>query len=229
MKETVVITGAGSGLGASLARKFSSLGSHVCLIGRTQEKLLETASKLENDYSIFEADVTSRVSVRNTIRKIQEERDSIDCLVNNAGVGVFKCIEELTEEEINQMIDINLKGTIYCTQEVLTGMREKNKGTIVNIVSGSGKVAKPTESVYSASKFGVRGFSDALALEVEDSKINIFSAYMGNMKTNLWRNDLENKNLDLYMDPEDVAEIIIENLKPRKHLNVSDITILNHN
>ncbi|WP_227937644.1 SDR family oxidoreductase [Alkalihalobacillus deserti] len=227
-KESVVITGAGSGLGASLARKFSSNGSHVCLLGRTKEKLFETASKLESDYSIFEVDVTSRLSVKNTIAKIQADRDSIDCLVNNAGVGIFKYIEHLTEENINQMIDTNLKGTIYCTQEVLTGMREKNKGSIVNIVSGSGKVAKSTESVYSASKFGVRGFSDALALEVKDSNIHIFSAYMGNMKTNLWSNELARENLDSYMDPDDVADIIIKSLKPRKHLKVSDITILNH-
>ncbi|TQR17931.1 SDR family oxidoreductase [Psychrobacillus soli] len=228
IEKTVVITGAGSGLGASLARKYSASGNHVCLLGRKKDKLVRIASKLEGNHSIYEVDVTSTTSIKNVMAKIREERGSIDCLINNAGVGVFKHLEELHEEEINQMIDTNLKGTIYCTREVLPGMRERNKGSIVNIVSASGKEAKATESVYSASKFGVRGFSDAIALELKNSNIQIFSVFMGNMKTDLWGDDHPEAQLNNYMDPEDVAEIIIENLKPRRHLCVTDITILNH-
>lgn len=227
-EKTVVITGAGSGLGASLAKQFSVCGYHVCLLGRTQDKLIRTASKLKNDHSVYEVDVTSLTSVHHVMKKIQEARGSIDCLINNAGVGVFKYFGDLKPKEIDQMIDTNLKGTIYCTQEVLAGMKEKNRGTIVNIVSASGKVAKETESVYSASKFGVRGFSDALALELKNSGVQIFSVYMGNMKTDLWGDEHPEVQLNNYMDPDDVAEIIIENLKPRKHLYVTDVTILNH-
>jgi len=228
IEETVVITGAGSGLGASLARKYSACGYHVCLLGRTKDKLVGTASKLESSHSIYEVDVTSIRSVTTVMEKIREERGSIDCLINNAGVGVFKHLEELHEEDINQMIDTNLKGTIYCTREVMPGMRERNKGCIVNIVSASGKEAKATESVYSASKFGVRGFSEALALELKNSHVHIFSVYMGNMKTDLWGDEHPEAQLSNYMNPDDVAEIIIENLKPRRHLCVTDVTILNH-
>jgi len=227
MKETVVITGAGSGLGESLAKQFSAVGHHVCLLGKTKAKLEQTAAFLKNDYSIYELDVTSSVSVENVMKEIWNERERIDCLVNNAGVGMFKYAEEINESEINQMIDTNLKGTIYCTQRVLEGMKKKNKGLIVNIVSASGKYAKATESVYSASKFGVRGFIEALGMELAETNIQVFSAYMGNMETNLWRNNLSADKQGNYMESDEVAEIIVECLKPRKNLAVSDITIMN--
>jgi uncharacterized protein len=226
--DTVVITGAGSGLGASLAKKYSKLGSYVCLLGRSKEKLTQTARELEGDSSIYEVDVRSRRSVREVIEEIKNHRGSIDCLINNAGIGIFKNIEELTEDEIVQILDTNLKGTIFCTQEVLVCMKEQNSGQIINIVSGSGKVAKPTESVYSASKFGVRGFSDAVALELANTNIKIHCAYMGNMRTNLWQEDIHEEQLNKFMEPDDVADIIIESLKYQNKMYVKDITILNH-
>lgn len=218
----VVITGAGSGLGASLAKKYSELGCHVCLLGRTQTKLIRTAETLSNNHSIYEVDVSSKNDVANVMQLIKEEVGQIDLLINNAGVGVFDLTENLSEESIHQMIDINLKGTIFCTQEVLNDMKERNQGNIVNIVSLSGKRGKITESVYSASKFGARGFTENLALELEDTGIRVFGAYMGNMKTELWEGAISEET---YMEPEDVADIIIESIKPRKNMLVQEIVI----
>lgn len=225
--KTVVITGAGTGLGAALARMLSEQGSHLCLLGRRKHKLLATAEGLKNDSSIYEVDITSSSAVKKVMEEIVSEHDTIDCIINNAGVGIFKWLDELDEEAIHQMIDTNLKGTIFCTQHALTAMRTKNKGLIINIVSASGKRAKETESVYSASKFGVRGFSEAMALELKGTNIQLFSVYMGNMKTELWSEEQPEETLNKYMSPEDVAEIIVESVKPRKNVSVTDITILN--
>lgn len=182
----VVITGAGSGLGASLAKKYSDLGCHVCLLGRTQTKLIRTAETLNHNHSIYEVDISSKSDAAKVMQLIKEEIGQIDLLINNAGVGIFDLTENLSEESVQQMIDINLKGTIFCTQEVLNDMKKRNQGYIVNIVSLSGKRGKATESVYSASKFGVRGFTESLAIELEHTAIIVFGAYMGNMKTELW-------------------------------------------
>lgn len=224
VKEIAVITGAGSGLGAALARKYSEAGAYVCLLGRTKSKLEKVSQQLGNGSSIYEVDVTSKQSVKSVIEEIAHEHGRIDILINNAGVGIFKSADELSENEVDQMIDTNLKGTIYCTQEVLAEMKRQNSGSIINVVSASGKVAKETESVYSASKFGVRGFLEALTLELKGWDIHVLAAYMGNMKTDLWKNAEAGSN---YMDPDDVAEIILDNLKKRTNTVVTDVTILN--
>ena len=185
-KNIVVITGAGSGLGAALAKKYSGLGYYICLLGRTKSKLEETAKTLSNGHSIYEVDVSSKQMVAQIIQSIQDEFGSIQLLINNAGVGYFDNAENLSEDSVHQMIDINLKGTIFCTQEVLKGMKERNEGTIVNIVSTAGKEGKVTESVYCASKFGVKGFTESLALELNETSINVCAVYMGGMRTEFW-------------------------------------------
>ncbi|KAA9031154.1 SDR family oxidoreductase [Niallia endozanthoxylica] len=225
MNQNVVITGAGSGLGASLARKYSNLGYHVCLLGRTQEKLIQTANRCKNSYSIYEVDVSSMNEVTKVFRLIKEEVGQIDLLINNAGVGVFDLTENLSLESIDRMIDINLKGTIFCTQAVLEDMKQKDQGAIVNIVSLSGKRGKALESVYSASKFGVRGFTESLMDELKESNIKLFAAYMGNMKTELWG---DGEGEETYIHPDDVADIIIDMMKPRKYAAVDEVMIRNN-
>ncbi|MED1741969.1 SDR family NAD(P)-dependent oxidoreductase [Bacillus swezeyi] len=224
MDMNVVITGAGSGLGASLAKKYSNLGYHVCLLGRTQTKLIRTAEALTNNYSIYEVDISSKKDVAKVMQLIKKEMGTIDVLINNAGVGTFDVTENLSEESIHQMIDINLKGTIFCTQEELDDMKKRNQGYIVNIISHSGKRGKVTESVYSASKFGVRGFTESLALELEPTAVKVFGAYMGNMKTELWGGA---STEETFMEPDDVADIILENIKPRKNILVKEVVIKN--
>lgn len=210
----VVITGAGSGLGASLGKKYSDLCCHVCLLGRTKTKLIRTTETLSHNHSIYEVDVSSKREVAKVMQLIKEEVEQIDLLINNAGVGIFDLTENLSEESIHQLIDINLKGTIFCTQEVLNDMKKRNQGYIVNIVSLSGKRGKASESVYSASKFGSRGFTESLAIDLEHTAIRVFGAYMGNMKTELWEGASTEKT---FIEPDDVADVIMESIKPRKY------------
>lgn len=223
----VVITGAGSGLGAALAKKYSDQGFHVCLLGRNKSKLEQTAQTLTHGYSIHEVDVSSKPMVNQVMQSIQENVGSIHILINNAGVGTFDYAENLSEDSIHQMIDINLKGTIFCTQEVLKGMKEQNEGTIVNIVSTAGKEGKITESVYCASKFGVRGFTESVALELKTTPIRIIGVYMGGMNTEFWDGIFSEEKTKKLMDPNDIADIIMDNIKPRKSLTVTEVVIKN--
>ncbi|MBM4761236.1 SDR family oxidoreductase [Bacillus sp. B15-48] len=226
-EKVVVITGAGSGLGASLAKKYSELGSHVCLLGRTRTNLERTAQTLVNGYSIYELDVTSKSEVDIVFQSIKENAGPIDLLINNAGLGVFDLAENIGEEAIHQMIDINLKGTIFCTQAVLPDMKERNQGKIANVISTAGIEGKVTESVYCASKFGVRGFTESLLVELKDSAVQVYAAYMGGMRTAFWDGIFSEEEIKNLMDPDDVAEIIMDNIKPRKNLNVTEVVIKN--
>ncbi|WP_254119610.1 SDR family oxidoreductase [Bacillus sp. FJAT-29790] len=225
--KVVVITGAGSGLGASLAKKYSKLGYHVCLLGRTRSKLNLTAETLTQSYSIYEVDVTSNSDVAKVIQSIKDEIGPIDILINNAGMGVFGLAENLNENSVHAMIDINLKGTIFCTQEVLPDMKKRNQGFIINIVSTAGVEGKINETVYCASKFGVRGFTESLALELKETSVGVFGAYMGGMKSEFWDGIFTQEQIKDFMDPDDVADIIIENTKLRKNLLVTEVIIKN--
>lgn len=226
-KQVVVITGAGSGLGASLAKKYSELGYHVCLLGRTESKLDRTAKLLSGPYSIFPVDVSSKEDVTQVMKQIKEEVGPIDILINNAGVGYFDVAENLSEKAVHDMIDINLKGTIFCTQEVLPAMKNRNAGTIVNVASTAGIEGKVNETVYCASKFGARGFTEALAVELQDTQIRVFGAYMGGMKSEFWDGIYEPEQIKDLMDTDDVADIIIANAKQRKFLTVTEVIIKN--
>lgn len=228
MDKAAVITGAGSGLGAALARRYASLGYHVILLGRRKEKLEQTAKTLTSSYSIYEVDVSSNKDVQAVFAKINEEvHQPIDVLVNNAGVGMFDLAEKIEEQHVHQMIDINLKGIIFCTQAVLGEMKSRGEGTIVNIISTAGQQGKVNESVYCASKFGVRGFTESLLLELKDTGVRIFAAYMGGMKTEFWDGIYTEEEMKHLMDPEDVADIIMENIRSRAHLAVTEVTIKN--
>ncbi|MEH7236423.1 SDR family oxidoreductase [Bacillus sp. JJ1562] len=226
-KKVVVITGAGSGLGASLAKKYSNQGAHVCLIGRNQEKLERTASFLQNEYSIYQLDVTVKRDVEEVFQAIYKEVGLIDLLINNAGLGIFDLAERLDEKSVHDMIDINLKGTIFCSQEVLPQMKAINKGIIANIVSTAGLEGKVNESVYCASKFGVRGFTESLFVELQDTSVQIYAAYMGGMKTEFWDGIYKEEEMNHMMEADDIADIIIDNLKPRKNLSVPQVVIKN--
>jgi uncharacterized protein len=125
------------------------------------------------------------------------------------------------------MIDINLKGTIFCSQVVLPNMKQRNKGIIANIVSTAGLEGKVNESVYCASKFGVRGFTESLLAELKDTSVKVYAAYMGGMKTEFWDGIYSEEQTANLMEADDVADIIMDNLKPRRNMFVPQVVIKN--
>lgn len=224
----VVITGAGSGLGASLAKKYAEAGHFITLIGRRIEKLKEIAASFSHsDYAVYSLDVAAYQDVESIFAEIAMDKP-IDMLINNAGVGYFALAEEISAEQTHHMIDINLKGTIFCTQQVLAAMKERNNGSIVNIVSTAGLEGKVTESVYCASKFGVKGFTQSIVQELSETDIHVTAVYMGGMHTPFWDGLIDEANRGGLMHPDDIADIIMANIAIRKNINVPQIVIKNH-
>jgi len=227
--KVAVITGASSGLGASVTQRLSALGYHVCLLGRNEKKIKAVAESLYNeDYSIHLLDVSDNKEVENVFNIIKNTVGDVSILFNNAGMGAFDLLEDIEENDINKMIDVNLKGTIYCTQQIITSMKKNNEGTIANVISTAGLEGKVNETVYCASKFGVRGFTEGLLAELKDTKIQVFGAYMGGMRTDFWNDILTEEQTKHLMDPNDVADIIVNNIKKRDKLNVEQVVIKNH-
>ena len=225
-KEIIAITGSGSGPGACLAKKFSDHGATIVLLDISEDNMRATSAMLSGPYHAYQVDIANSDDVKNVFAKIFQDLGGIDRLINCAGLGHYVLAEETSSDWVHKMIDINLKGTIFCTQAVLPKMKAENKGYIINVISMSGVRALATESVYCASKFGVDGFMKAVALELEGLDVKISNFYMGAMATAMWKDSPQDFR-DKLIQPEDMAEIIFENTKIRRNIMVDEVRIRN--
>jgi short-subunit dehydrogenase len=211
---TIIVTGAGSGLGKELAVLFSKKGFHILLTGRTIEKL--TAAKQEIEASGGKADILP-LDIRNNedvLKKINEISSTyeISGLINNAGLGYFGPFVEMDEQQISEMLDTNILGTILMTKAVLPLLPKNGEGRIMNIISTAGLRGKVNEAVYVASKFAVRGFTESLQKEYENSSIKFNAVYMGGMNTPFWDESNHIKDKSRLRSAKEIAEIIMKQL-----------------
>jgi short-subunit dehydrogenase len=213
---TVLITGAGTGLGRELALLYSK-NHHVILAGRTAAKLEETKHFIEQTggtASVLMLDI--RQPNKDIDRLLSAH--TVDILINNAGTGHFGPFEQLTEAQINEMIEINVKGTIFVTQALITHLLSRPNGKIINIISTAGLRGKINESVYAASKFAVRGFTESLQKEYEHASLVVIGAYMGGMATPFWDDTDHIKDKSRLRPPSEIARIIYDQQHEQKDI-----------
>jgi short-subunit dehydrogenase len=175
-EQVVVITGASSGIGRETALKFSQAGARVVLAARNHSALEDLATQINNQGGqvlVVPTDVTAWEDVDQLAQEAVAVFGRIDTWVNDAAVSVYGLVEETTVEEFEKIIQTNLLGTIYGVKAVLPHMRRQGYGTIINVGSVVSERAVPLQSGYVATKFGVRGFTDALRLEMQREKANI--------------------------------------------------------
>lgn len=181
--KTVVITGASSGIGKAAALKFAEERANVVLASRSDEILHEVAEKCEALGArtlVVATDVSNKDSVRNLFERSVETFDSIDVWINNAGVGAIGEFTDTPLEAHEQIIRTNLFGPLYGCYCVLPHFKERNSGIIINVNSTGAFVGNPFTAAYSASKFGLRGFTEALRFEMKGHKdIHICELYAG--------------------------------------------------
>ncbi|MBI4530468.1 MAG: SDR family oxidoreductase [Candidatus Latescibacteria bacterium] len=172
--KVVIVTGASSGIGRDTAVCFAREGAQVVLAARSREGLEETANLMSGGEAlIVPTDVTKRDEVDRLIGKTIGRYGRVDILVNNAGVGYFGPVATMPQCEIERVMQVNFSGLVSCTQAVLPSMIEQRQGQIINISSVVGKRAFSNIAIYSASKFAVNGFTEALRLEVARYGIDV--------------------------------------------------------
>ncbi|SDK34122.1 SDR family NAD(P)-dependent oxidoreductase [Sediminibacillus albus] len=214
----VAITGAGSGLGRALAHKYRAAGNTIYLLGRDEQKLLLVQNEIRSSGGSAETvacDITEPASVSIAF----EQFDQLDLLINNAGMGIFGALSTYSPDEIDQVIDTNIKGTIHVTQYALP-LLEQSNGRIINIISTAGLRGKTNESVYCASKFAVRGFTESLQKEWESKSVSITAAYMGGMNTPFWENSEHVSNPENFPSPDQAAEQIFNQDDRRTEIHI---------
>ncbi|HWL24253.1 MAG TPA: 3-ketoacyl-ACP reductase [Ureibacillus sp.] len=215
--KTALITGAGRGIGKATALALAKEGVNLGLIGLNMTNLEELSSELQQfdvKVSAASADVSDLEAVNHAVAHIKSELGDIDILVNNAGIAKFGGFLDLTPEEWERIIRVNLMGVYNVTRVVLPDMIERKSGDIVNISSTAGQKGAPVTSAYSASKFGVLGLTESLMLEVRKHNIRVTALTPSTVATDLaYEANLISGNPENVMQPEDLAELLVAGLK----------------
>ncbi len=198
-----IITGVSKGIGFHCAKQLLEKEFEVYGIGRT------TPNFSHPHFHFVKGDVRHSSKIQEIISEIIGKETRIDVLINNAGLGYFGYCEDLEEKHWEEMFQTNVYGVYYCTRSVLPKMKEQQKGHIINIASIAGLEGYQQVTGYCATKFAVRGFSDALYKEVRDYGIKVTCVYPGSVKTDFFKNNPAIEPHDYMLMPEDVSEMIV--------------------
>ncbi|MEC3884794.1 3-ketoacyl-ACP reductase [Halobacillus sp. HZG1] len=211
------VTGAGRGIGKATALQLAKEGVHVGLIARTESRLEEVAEEARSygvQAAVASADISDLEEVEKAIQQLKEEIGEADILINNAGIGVYGKFLDLEPEEWKRTFEVNVYGTYHVTRAVLPMMKEKNQGDIINISSSSGLKGTAGSTAYSGSKFALQGMMEALMQEVRRDNIRVFTLNPSLVATELaLGEDMEGQDKEKYMQPEDLAEYMVSQLK----------------
>jgi len=236
-----LITGASSGIGRAIAKKYAQEGVNLIITSRREGKLAEVRGELQRQYGIdvhiLVQDVSSAENVKAGIDGLPEELKNIDILVNNAGLAVgLDKIHESDMESFDRVIDTNVKGLLYVSRAVVPLMVERNKGHIVNIGSTAGHAAYAGGGVYCASKAAVKTLTDGMRIDLIDTQIRVTNIQPGMVETNfsVVRLGDQEKADNAYkgIEPltgEDVAETVVYATNLPENMQIGELTLMpNH-
>ena len=235
--KVAIITGASSGIGEATALTLAKSGVKVAIGARRVDRLEELSEKIiANGGEVFfqKLDVTKNEECKNFAKAVLDKWGSIDILVNNAGLMPLSFFKNLKVDEWDRMIDVNIKGVLYCTGSVISHMKEKKSGHIVNLSSVAGRVVFPAGSVYCATKFAIAAFTEGLRQEFSvRSNIRVTSIEPGIVATEL-TDTITDESLQQFVEngkkmetlqAQDIANAILYAVDSPSHVNVNEILI----
>ena len=233
----IIITGASSGIGYSTAKSLAKKGAKIVAGARRKDRLETLQKEIIKDGGeiiICETDVTKKSDCDNLVKQAIDKYGTVDVLINNAGLMPLSFVRSLKIDEWDRMIDVNIKGVMYCTAAVVPTMVEKKSGHIVNISSVAGRIVFPAGSVYCATKHAVTAFSEGLRQELSVRKnIRITSIEPGVVQTEL-TDTITERALQAFIEKgksmvglqaEDISNAIIFAIEAPNHVNVNEILI----
>ena len=190
MEKIAVITGSSSGIGLETVLALAREGYYTYATMRDitkSDKIKEIKQKENLKIDVLELDVDNENSAKTAIRQILDQKQRIDVLVNNAGWGLWGCVEDVSVDEFKAQFETNFFAIIRLIQEVGPTMREKGSGTIVNISSYAGRIGFPVSPAYTSSKFAMEGLSESLRLELAPFGVNVIIIEPGIVNTNFFK------------------------------------------
>ena len=213
--KVAVVTGGNRGIGRGIVEALSREGARVALTARSADVAATAARAVGGGALGIACDVRSYVAVRALFREVERVAGGVDVLVNNAGIGIFAPVADLAPDDWRAVIETNLNGVYYCCHEAIPLMRKRGGGYIFNLSSLAGRNAFPSAAAYSASKFGLNGFSEALMQEVRYDGIRVSYLMPGSVATEFGRGSEAKAGWALL--PADVAAVVLDLLRSPKH------------
>ncbi|MBS9920166.1 SDR family NAD(P)-dependent oxidoreductase [Vibrio alginolyticus] len=217
----IVITGASSGLGAELAKRYDAEGKETYVIGRNTEKLFALAKQLSHNVGYQACNLSSRQNVKQLFDGVKQ---SPEMVIHSAGSGYFGLLEEQEPEEIQKLIDNNLNSAIHVLRELVKRYKD-HPIKVVMIMSTAAQQPKAQESTYCAVKWAVKGLIESVRLELKGKPMKIIAVYPGGMDTEFWKTSGNTMDTSHFMQAEDAAEMLHNALSSIGNGYVSDITV----
>jgi NADP-dependent 3-hydroxy acid dehydrogenase YdfG len=224
-----LVTGGSKGIGLAIAEALAKEGVEVAICGRQDKELRQALEQINKAaphtrMTACVADVSKPADVSNLFTHIDRELGGLDILINNAGLGIFRPTADLTIEEWDQMLGVNLSGTFYCSRLALPRLRQAGAGFIINVSSLAGKNPFAGGSGYNASKFAVNGFSEAMMLDHRNDNIRVSYIMPGSVDTEFSGKATQEKS-SWKISPGDIADIVLHILQMPKRTLISRVEV----
>jgi NAD(P)-dependent dehydrogenase (short-subunit alcohol dehydrogenase family) len=224
--KTAVVTGGTRGIGRAIAERLLRDGAQVAICGRSaagvEHTVKELAAETGGKVAGQPADVCSLPDVRTLFRFVDEQFGGFDVLINNAGIGIFASVSQITPEDWRRTLETNLTGVFYCCHEALPRFGNRGGGFIINISSLAGKNPFAGGAAYNASKFGLNGFSEAMMMDHRYDNVRVCCVMPGSVATDF---SPRNPAADWKIAPEDIAEIVSSVLRMPERTLISRVEV----
>ena len=209
--KVAVVTGGNRGIGRGVAQALANDGYTVALSSRDSAAAKQAAADIGHGARGYACDVRQHEQVAALFAAVELELGGVDVLVNNAGVGLFAPVTEMSLEDWHAVIETNVNGVFYCTRQAIPRMARRGGGYIFNVSSLAGRNAFPGAAAYCASKHAVNGFSEVLFQEVREQGIRVTYLMPGSVATDFGRGSAA--KMDWALQPEDVGEMVVDLLR----------------
>jgi NADP-dependent 3-hydroxy acid dehydrogenase YdfG len=227
-KKITIISGASRGIGRAVSLRLAHEGHFVIVLARNAEEIGELEHEIDEAGGkalAFTCDVSDEKQVHDAIAQVMRDFKRIDCLVNNAGIGVFKHVEHLESEDWDRVMDINVKGSFLLTRAVLPHMKAAGKGHVVGIASDVSKRTFAAGSLYTASKYAQHAFFESLRREVRSQGIKVSVVYPGLVDTYFHGEAQGEAKQAEFLHADDIAQAVSYMLNTPPHVLVDEIML----
>tara|TARA_R110002049_G_scaffold10127_7_gene50609 strand:+ start:20576 stop:21283 length:708 start_codon:yes stop_codon:yes gene_type:complete len=228
--KTAIVTGGSDGIGRHICLKLAAQGCHVAVLGRNAERLDAVAAEARAagaaSARAYVCDMQLTDQITSAVQAITNDFGSVDILVNNAGIWhKTGALDTIDPAMIDATVATNLTGTIHLTRALIGALRSRPEAAILNVVSKSGVVAQAGQSVYTATKYGMRGFTEVLKLDEADSGVRVAGLYQSGTNTGMFAKAGEDVPNHIFTEPDDLADVVVFMLSRPAKLWMHDVRV----